>query len=254
MRSLAPGNMARVGTWGSRAVKPPSSPEGEHAKPAPELGANRKFNARSSRRLDGTVPQRPALGPGAPPGGLRWQGPLPAASSVPSTSASAARPSTASLRDGAARAGCASPNLPAAEGDGARGHPAAAPASPAQRRASQRGKLPAPGPRSPPPGASAARGHLLSVAMVQPGAAGRPPAPGVPAPSRAGALLARPRALGGRAAQSPSRRAPPPRRPAPRQRPKNPRLAGRACRAPALGSWPTLLRLEASVLPAGPSP
>lgn len=43
------------------------------------------------------------------------------ASSVPSTSASAARPSTASLRDRAAGAACASPILLAAEGDGQRG-------------------------------------------------------------------------------------------------------------------------------------
>lgn len=113
----------------------------------------------------------------------------------------------------------------AAEGDGQRGRgspgerggtPAAAPASLAQRQASERGELPTLGPRGLPPGASAARAHLLPVAMVRRGAAGRPRAARGPGAEPAGrALLARPRELGSRAAHSPSRRAPPPRRPAP---------------------------------------
>ena len=90
-------------------------------KPSPELGANLEFSAKSSRRLGGRAPQRSALARGHPPKGCVGKARCPAASSVPSTWASAARPSATSLRDGLPGPPAPLQSCPAAEGDGLRG-------------------------------------------------------------------------------------------------------------------------------------
>lgn len=115
--------------------------------------------------------QRPALGPGAPRRAA-MAGPAARGISVPSTSARPRRrlplhPSGTWL----ARAGCASPNPPAAEGDGARGLGQGS-REPGHRAWHCKTESSALTPRhTPTRGPPAARGHLYSLGRhVQPGA------------------------------------------------------------------------------------